>query len=164
VHSSQKALAQICRDYYSNLYSARTPTSTLLGVGTQALHVLRNKTLASHKTKLQAPIQLSELYATLMDMKTGKSSGLDGIVLEFYNCFWDLIGEDYLQMIIKSIHVRRLLACVMHGMIALLYKGRFRQALTNWRSITLLNLGYKIYTKALQMRLQHVLIGIIILD
>jgi hypothetical protein len=49
-------------------------------------------------------------------------------------------------------------------MIALLYKGRFRQALTNWRSITLLNLGYKIYTKALQMRLQHVLIGIIILD
>ena len=46
-------------------------------------------------------------------------------------------------------------------MIALLHKGGDRNALTNWRSITLLNLGYKIYAKALQLHLQPVLMEII---
>jgi hypothetical protein len=96
-----------------------------------------------------------------MDMQIGKSPGPDGIVIEFYRCFWDLIGEEYLQIILESTRSGRLPIGVTQGMITLLHKGGPRQALTNWRPITLLNLGYKIYAKALQMRLQPVLMDII---
>ena len=46
-------------------------------------------------------------------------------------------------------------------MIVLLHKGGHRQALTNWPLITLLNMGYKIYAKALQLRMQPALMDII---
>ena len=46
-------------------------------------------------------------------------------------------------------------------MIVLLHKGGDRQELTNWRPISLVNLGYKIYAKALQLRLQPVLMDVI---
>jgi hypothetical protein len=47
------------------------------------------------------------------------------------------------------------------GMIALLHKGGLWTALTNSRLITLLNISYKIYAKALQLRLQPILIEVI---
>lgn len=49
-------------------------------------------------------------------------------------------------------------------MIALLHKRGVRKALTNWRPITLLNMGYKIFAKALQLRLQPVLMEVISFD
>ena len=50
---------------------------------------------------------------------------------------------------------------VTQGTIALLHKCGDYRALTNWRPISLLNIGYKIYAKALQLCLQHVLMEII---
>jgi hypothetical protein len=82
-------------------------------------------------------------------------------VLEFYKEFWLLIGEEYLQMLQLSILNEKFLPVVMTGMIALLYKGGKRKALTNWRPITLLNLSYKIFAKAIQLRLQPILSKII---
>jgi hypothetical protein len=32
-------------------------------------------------------------------MAKGKYLGLDGIVVEFYTYFWDMIGEDFFKMI-----------------------------------------------------------------
>jgi hypothetical protein len=50
------------------------------------------------------------------------------------------------------------------GLIALLHKGGDRLKLTNWHPITLLNISYKILAKALQLRLQPVLMDIISFD
>jgi hypothetical protein len=50
---------------------------------------------------------------------------------------------------------------VTEGLIALLHKGGLRESLNNWRPITLLNVSYKNFAKALQMRLQPELIEVI---
>lgn len=47
------------------------------------------------------------------------------------------------------------------GLIALLHKGGGRNTLKNWRPIILLNVAYKIFAKALQMRLQPVLMELV---
>ena len=94
-------------------------------------------------------------------MCPGKSPGPDGIVLEFYKVYWNLLGAKFTGMINVSIGEGRLPPGVTQRMIVLLYKGGDQQALTNWRPITLLNLGYKIYAKALQLRLQPVLMDVI---
>lgn len=113
------------------------------------------------KNRLRAPITLEELKSAVNDMKSDKAPRLDGIVLEFYKCFWDMLGQDFLVIVRDSIQQGKYPPGVTHGMIALLHKGGERQALTNWRPITLLNMGYKIYTKALQLRLQPTLMEII---
>ena len=64
-------------------------------------------------------------------------------------------------MINESIREGRLPPGITQGIIVLLHKVDDRQALTNWRPITLLNLGYKIYAKALQLRLQLVQMDVI---
>ena len=64
-------------------------------------------------------------------------------------------------MINASIREGRLPPGITQGMIVLLYNGGDWQALTNWRPITFFNLGYKIYAKALQLRLQPVLMDVI---
>lgn len=94
-------------------------------------------------------------------MKAGKAPSPDGIVLEFYKVYWDTICIDFLRMITDSVQRGQLPAGVTHGMIALLHKGGSRQNLTNWRPITLLDMGYKIFAKALQLRLQPTLMEII---
>lgn len=46
---------------------------------------------------------------------------------------------------------------VNSGVLVLLHKGDVRRKLTNWRPIALLNVAYKLYAKALQLRLQPIL-------
>ena len=52
----------------------------------------------------------------------------------------------------------------MEGLITLLYKGGARNTLNNWQPITLLNVSYKFFAKALQMRLQPILMEFISLN
>ena len=129
-----------------------------------ALSYLAEKIPAKTKQELQTPISQEELRTALWDMCPGKSLGPDGIVLEFYKVYWNMLGTEFTDMINVSIREGRLPHGVTHGMIVLLHKGGDRQALTNSRPITLLNLGYKIYAKALQLRLQTILMDVISLD
>ena len=157
-------MAQICSDYYQKLYTTRVSPEAAVGAQEAALSYLSDKILAKTKQALQAPLSQEELRMALWDMCPRKSPGLDGIVLEFYKVFWNVLGEEFTCMINASISEGQLLPSVTQGMIILLHKGGDQQAFMNWRPITLLNLGYKIYTKALQLRLQPVLMDEISLD
>jgi hypothetical protein len=67
-------------------------------------------------------------------------------------------------MINEAVRSNRLPPGITSGLISLLHKGGERGKLTNWRPITLLNVAYKLYAKALQLRLQPVLMEIISFD
>ena len=160
-HTSQTAMAQICSDYYKKLYTAREDSRAAGGAQEAALKYIKDKLSPSMKLSLQALLSQEDLRLALWDMSPGKSPGPDGIVLEFYKIFWNIIGAEFTNMINASVQEGRLPPGVTQGMIVLLHKGGDRQALTNWRPITLLNMGYKIYAKALQLRLQPVLMEVI---
>jgi hypothetical protein len=95
-------------------------------------------------------------------MQRGKSQGDNGVILEFYQVYWYLIGEDFRSMILHSIRTWKMPTGMTRGLIALLFKARNRHQLGNWRPITLFNLSYKIFAKAPQLRLQSVLMEIMI--
>lgn len=120
-----------------------------------------DRTSTESKVSLDPTTTLSELGEAMKEMASGKSPRLDGITLDFYKIFWDIIGRDYWTMVIESIVKGQLPRGVTQGMIAFLHKDGHRYALTNWRPITLLNIGYKIYAKALQLRLQPILMDFI---
>jgi hypothetical protein len=110
---------------------------------------------------LDGPLTLSELTKALGDMARNKSPSPDGVIMELYKCLWPTIREEYLQMLLDSIARGALPSGVMEGSITLLHKGGTRSSLNNWRPITLLNVTYKVFVKALQLRLQLVLAEII---
>jgi hypothetical protein len=106
-------------------------------------------------------VSLSEFTHALMSMKCGTLPGPDGVVLEFFKEFWLLICNDYYAMITQAVGDGNFPPVVTKGLIAFLHKGGARIKLTNWQPITLLNVSYKIFAKALQLRLQPVLMEMI---
>ena len=106
-------------------------------------------------------ISLSELTQALMSMKYGTLPGPDGVVLEFFKVLWPLICDDYYAMITQVVEDGNFVSAVTKDLIAFLHKGGARIKLTNWRPITLLNVSYKIFAKALQLRLQPVFMEMI---
>jgi hypothetical protein len=157
LHTSQPTMSQICQEFYGKLYTARVETTASAEAKAQALRHISNRLTPAMKATLSASVSVGELQKALSEMKLGKSSGPDGIILEFYREYWPLIGEEYLSMIQDSIRTSRFPAGVTTSMIALLFKSRVRAALSNWHPITLLNLSYKIYAKALQLQVQLIL-------
>jgi hypothetical protein len=116
-------------------------------------------------SEISAPISAAELKRAVDAMQVGKLPGPDGLMLEFYKLYWELIGAEYHSMVMDSVRTGCFPSGVTSGMLALLHKGGERKLLlTNWKPITLLNLSYKIYAKALQLRLQPVLMEIISSD
>ena len=87
--------------------------------------------------------------------------GLDGLPLEFYRVFWTLLSKDFVQVAYEVLQSGSLAVSQHTGVIQLLYKKGKRSDLNNWRPISLLNVDYKIISKALANRLKRVLPQII---
>ncbi|CAM2117401.1 unnamed protein product [Caretta caretta] len=43
---------------------------------------------------LERPLTLAEFSEALRRMPTNKSPGMDGLTVEFYHAFWDILGPD----------------------------------------------------------------------
>jgi len=80
-------------------------------------------------------------------MAHGRSLGPDGVTLEFFIKFWDLIGDDFTSMIHLSIAEGRLPLGMTSGIITLIFKEGDRANLSNWRPITLLMSPIKFWQK-----------------
>ncbi|CAM2106418.1 unnamed protein product [Caretta caretta] len=94
-------------------------------------------------------------------MPTNKSPGLDGLTVEFYRMFWDVLGPELVTVWAESLQSRVLpLSCRRAVLTLLPKKGDFRD-LQNWRPISLLSTDYKIIAKAITLRLGSVLVDVI---
>lgn len=95
-------------------------------------------------------------------MENNKSPGSDGLSVEFYNIFWKSIKTFYLDSINYSYQTGHLTTLQKQGIISLIPKpNKDLLHLSNWRPISLLNVDYKIATKAISNRIKRVLPTII---
>ena len=113
------------------------------------------------KNKLDSDIEISEIVSSIKKMPNGKSPGSDGLPVEFYKIFWNDIGNDYFEVITSGLANEELSYTQYLAVISLLYKKGTREDIKNWRPISLLNIDYKIISKALAERLKLVLHEII---
>ena len=97
-------------------------------------------------------------------MKQCKSPGLDGIINEFDQIYWDTIKEDLYEVLLEIFDKFEICDSQCRGMLTLLHKGGDRDNIRNWRPITLLNSDYKIISKLLANRMKPVLNKIIHTD
>ena len=103
-------------------------------------------------------ITLKECKDILSTFSSGKSPGEDGFTWEFYNCFFNLLGQDLVNSFNASYRAGEMAPSQRRGVITLIPKeDSDLSSLANWRPITLLNLDYKIASKVITKRLEKVL-------
>uniref|UniRef100_A0A8C8RMA8 Reverse transcriptase n=1 Tax=Pelusios castaneus TaxID=367368 RepID=A0A8C8RMA8_9SAUR len=94
-----------------------------------------------------------EFSEALRLMPTNKSPGMDGLTVEFYRVFWDVLGPDLAIVWAESEESGVLPLSCRRAVLALLPKKGDLRDLRNWRPVSLLCTDYKIAAKAISLRL-----------
>ena len=110
------------------------------------------------RDELEGEITVNECQDILRTFKRGKLPGDDGFTWEFYNCFFDILGQDLVDSFNASYNAGEMSISQRRGVITLIPKqDSDLSSLNNWRPITLLNLDYKVAFKVIAKRIEKVL-------
>ena len=148
----------VWRNYYRDLFTA-----------TQCDPVAQDELLAKLTRRLDSNEQAScegcltvdECFQALMGMSRSKTPGSDGFPMEFYVTFWEALGADLVRVLNLAFETGQLSTSQRRGLIIVLYKKDNPLETKNWRPISLLNVDYKIATRAISGRLLGVLGSVI---
>ena len=114
------------------------------------------------KNKLEGELSAEECRETLKTFSNGKSPGEDSFTAEFYVQFFGLLAPDLLKSLNAAYFHGEMSVSQRRGVITLIPKEDSNLLeLTNWRPITLLNVDYKIASKAIASRIKTVLPALI---
>ena len=108
-------------------------------------------------TQLTKDMTLDELSDCIKSLDHKKSPGIDGIQAEFYQLYWDIIKEEFYEMVLYSLNNLTLSESQYKALIILIEKGEDPSLLSSWRPISLLCVDMKIITKTISLRLKTVI-------
>ena len=156
LYKDTKNIQKTVRKFYKDLYKKQNTDAD------EAKHFIENiKTSLANDENGFLNVQLSneELLKAANSLATGKSPGIDGIPVEFYQQYWGLVGEDFTKLANENLFDKNndLPWSQRTALISLLPKTGDLSLMQNWRPISLLCADYKIITKALALRLAKVL-------
>ena len=110
------------------------------------------------RASCEGSLSLDELTNSVKSLNTGKSPGSDGLSVEFYLRFWETLGPLLLRVSNQCFSDGELCGSMKGSVTRLIFKKRGDiKHLKNWRPISLLNVDYKIISKAITSRLSKVL-------
>lgn len=152
-------ILQVWVFFFTSLFSA-SPTLNF-GEQTFFLDSLDLKLSSEDSERCEGAVSAAECHAALLSFKRNKSPGLDGLTYEFYQHFWDLLGDDMVAMFNECFSLGKLALSQRTAVITLLFKKGDRLDPANWRPISLLCTDYKILAKVLTFRLRSVISSVI---
>ena len=156
--TNQSDIRSAQHHFYSNLYKKKRTESSTINFFNDSIKKLNQ----NNKLKCEGKLTEYECANALKQMQNSKSPGSDGISTEFYKIFWNDIKQHYMNSINHSFDIKNLTELQKQGLITLLPKPDKDVAkLANWRPICLLNIDYKIATKAISNRLKLIINDII---
>ncbi|CAM2114211.1 unnamed protein product [Caretta caretta] len=137
------------RDFYTSLFSPDLTDPGACGVLWEELPMVS----VGDRDRLELPLTLAEFSEATRRMPTNKSPGMDGLSVEFYRTFWDILGPDLATAWAESLQGGVLPLSCRRAVLALLPKKGDLHDLRNWRPVSLLSTDYKIVAKAISLRL-----------
>lgn len=152
VVSTTEEMLGVAEGFYKELYGEREVEKDKMEELGRALEggVVNGK-------HLEEDLTLEEVGKAMKSFKRGKVPGSDGLPLEFYLKFWDIIAKDIL-LVFKEFGKQEILPeSFRQGIITLIFKKNDKQDLKNWRPISLLNVDFKIFSKILTLWMKNVL-------
>ena len=150
VFSDIDGIRRVLSSFYSSLFSAEdvdlAAQDFLLGNLVSSLSPQQAETC-------EGPLTVAEYHRSLLGMALRKVPGSDGLPAEFYIRFWDVLGADLVDVFNFCFSAGFLTKSQRRGVISLTFKKGDRLDPGNWRPVSLLNVDYKIASKAIAGRL-----------
>ena len=145
------------RNFYKKLYTTKHidegAQRDILSINTPTLK-------SSDRKTCEGLLTFPEITKAVKGMEPNKSSGIDGLTVNFYQHFWDILAPELTAVYNYAYTSGMLSLSQRRGIITLVFKKGDHTRLSQWRPISLLT-DYKILTKALASRLTSVLHTII---
>ena len=158
--SDPKPILKYAKEFYENLYSK---DENIEECDNSPFFLNEVKTVTdNNETEQSGHLSEYECGIALKEMKNNKSPGSDGITAEFYKIFWNDIKQYLVNSLNYSFEHGSLTELQKQGIISLLpKKDKDTLSINNWRPISLLNVDYKIASKAIANRIKTELPNII---
>ena len=117
---------------------------------------LHNQKLSDDEPEeLEYDVTKGELLTALKGFKPDKTPGDDGFTKEFYETFFELVGDRLLDSFNDAFKEGKMSVSQRRGVITLIPKDESDlTVLNNWRPITLLNVDYKILARIIAKRVE----------
>jgi hypothetical protein len=113
--------------------------------------------LSEHEAEnLIMPFSKQEIKLALDEMKSNSAPGPDGLLIEFYKCFWNQVKGRVMEMFQKFFLENLNLSRLNYGLISLIPKLKEANNIKQCMPIYLLRVDYKWFTKVLTKRLTAV--------
>ena len=144
--------------FYSDLFSRE-----ILDLTSQwdLFSYVKSRLSESEQASCEGPLTLAEASEALQRSNRNKSPGADGLTVEFYSQFWDKLGELLVSVFNQGLAREELPESMKASVTRLVHKKDDKRLSKNWRPISLLNVDYKICSKAVSFRLSRVLGSIV---
>ena len=152
--SSREEIERAHFDFYSSLFSEE-PVD--LNFQDDLLSSLSRQLSPHHASLCEGTMTIDEISFAIKNMNANKSPGPDGLTVEFYRKFWDVLSPHLVQVYNACFEAGEMCNSMKTSNTRVIFKKGDRKALKNWRPISLLNVDYKICSKAISVRLSKVL-------
>lgn len=147
-------LVDTCQLAYERLFSARTVDTSLW----EEVCGQYPSLTTAQSGDLDLEITVGELFRAAKCMRKRKAPGPDGLPVEFYLRFWEILGPVLCDVFAEAVDRGVLPPSSRCGLVKLLCKDPDRREhLAAWRPVTLLNTDYKLFAKVIQRRLSTVM-------
>jgi len=152
--TNPKQILKVASNYYEKLYSDKTVTQDILD--DEILNATESLN-DEDKISCEGPITIQECETIVKSFSKNKSPGNDGITAEFYQYFWPEISGLLIDSFNYGYDKQEMSTSQRQAIITLIDKGKDRSYIENWRPISLLNVDYKIASKAIANRLHNLI-------
>jgi hypothetical protein len=102
-----------------------------------------------------------EVHDSLFSLQKGKIRGPDGLNMEFYVGFYELLKDDLLKVVRESQSSGKVLGCLNSTFLALIPKNQSGRSFSDYHLISCCNIIYKIISKVIAYRLKLMLSDVI---
>ena len=149
--------SDLCRSFASFYGSLFTAEATDPSVQASLLANLPSALSSEQASQCEGHLTADECLIALQGMARRKAPGLDGLPMEFYLKFWNVLGSDLVSVLNPCLDSGCLALSQRRGVISLSFKKGDRLDPRNWRPITLLNVDYKLAARVIAGRLLKVI-------
>ena len=152
--SNQGEISKYITSYYEDIYNEAT-----IDENRQAwfLSFIDTSINDSDNEELIRYVSDEEILLIMKQFNLNKSPGIDGLPIEFYIRFFNVIKDEFCQVLRNSLISENLTESQRKALIILLYKGGDQKLISSWRPISLICVDTKILSKLIAHRVKKVL-------
>ncbi|CAI5480284.1 unnamed protein product [Closterium sp. Yama58-4] len=148
---------EVASPFLSGKIKARREKTQIKELSAGRATVTDNKAILGVAGRLTAAWSKKEVKSAFHAMAKNKAPGSDGLPKELFEEHWDVLGKHFMALVESFTESAVLPASTKSAITILLHKKSGRDAVENYRPLTLLSFTYKVLARVVADRMKGVL-------